>query len=133
MRLLSSLLLIAALTCCDDGLTTDDVRAVVQEEIQREEPRSEESSDDSDAGETVADTPVDVPGAVPDPEPAFAPEAGTIYILAADDSIYLSEQPTADMWDDRVRAYNLSVETYNRRQTKPGPYPYRVAVGARPE
>jgi hypothetical protein len=73
----------------------------------------------------------------PTPEPViepvlFAPADGTVYVLAADDTILHERQPTADDWARTCKSWRTQVELYNRDQTLPGPYPYRFVAGKPP-
>jgi len=78
--------------------------------------------------------PVSSPEIPDNSEPqGFQPAKGTVYILDADDGIYL--QDTVDdpaLFRAKCSAWRGAVESYNRKRNKPGPYPYRFVAGEAP-
>jgi hypothetical protein len=74
--------------------------------------------------------------AAPSPpvEPSFIPEPYTIYILNADDEVFVStvcDDPAR--WPYRCKAFRNQAYLYNRDGLKPGPYPYRFVAGEPPQ
>lgn len=78
----------------------------------------------------------DTAAAPPPPpvEPSFIPEPHTIYILNADDEVFVStvcDDPAR--WPYRCKAFRNQAYLYNRDGLKPGPYPYRFVAGEPPQ
>jgi hypothetical protein len=70
--------------------------------------------------------PMSDPITVTPEEPTFQPDPLTVYILDTDGEVYLSELCTDANYASRLRAYQLSVELYNRDEKTGHPF---TAVG----
>lgn len=103
-------MILAAAVLIGCGMPTGPIEPVI--ETSAEEPAQEEPMSD----------PIEV---TPE-EPTFQADPLTVYILDCDDEVYLSELCTEANYASRLRAYQLSVELYNRDE-KTG-YPF-TAVG----